>query len=221
MGVAGKRGLFPIILLASKAFFSGVSLLTIILLMMSTAGCVPATHSFFRPSAPGGTLIRGHCPPVHSVILLERSGVIVAIRVSESSSHTARVLLSFEVPQGRIVRLKERTVELSVPGQGAYQGELDGWVWESRYESHAFPVDNPMTGKTRQSGSDTVTGYGSGGTPHLFYTFRATFKAKVPMLDSDVFTLKLPRFLVNDADIELPVIDFRRTSEFLIASFNC
>jgi hypothetical protein len=170
----------------------------------------------YQPSAPGGVVLSAHCPPEpRSVIRFERDSILVSAKASYNSEYPRRngigVRITFEVPEGKVVRLLDGVVEVSVPILGSFKGELSGPV----------PPGTPMAGETTKN-KRWGTLYDPPSamfamTNHASYYFK-TF---LSMPNSDTFTLKLPKFLINDVEVELPVINFNRNLDFYIAGINC
>lgn len=197
-------------------FNKGRSLFAVLLPAILMITCAPMTTSFYRPDAQDGRVVRGQCPPVHSFILFERNNVIVAAKASYPSEDQIIVTVTFEVPENNVVHLIDKTVEVSTPSQGTFKGVLSGYIWTSPGRTSDFQSEMPLTGKTKKNlFLDQVTFYGV--TEHAYYAFNASLS----MPFTEMFLLRLPRFLVNNIEVELPLINFRHTSESYIGSLNC
>ncbi|GEM_PF-5540174 len=204
-----------------------VSALTLIGVMLTTVSCAPLVVPIYRASASDGEILRAHlCPPEpHSVIRFERHGVLVSARAFYKSDNQIWVRTAFEVPEGKVVRLLDHVVKVSVPARGSFEGDLSGGRIPLKHEPDS--PSTPMMGETIKHKLRMFEGWPTlydppglvmfAKTPHASYWFDAFLS--VPK--SDAFTLKLPRFLVNDVEVELPVINFTRHIDFYIAPMNC
>ena len=159
------------------------------------------------------------------MIRFDRLGVLVSVKASYATEHEVSIRLAFEVPEGKTVRLLDRVVELSVATDAKLVAELSGIRLAT--DSPASP-GSPMAGSTIDHELrmfegwptlyDPPGGFGSyAKTRHASYWFEAS--ASVPR--ADAFALGLPRFSVNDAEVELPEIHFSRRVAFYLSPLNC
>lgn len=170
---------------------------------------------FYRPDAPPGKVVKAWCPPVHSVILFEVHDVIVGFELSSSQSDRVLVTIMFEIPENRSVQLIDRSVEITSSTQTSSKGDLSGHVWVSAGRTGEISLETPMQGRSEKRLFAQITRYGK--TTHAYYFLRADIVAA----QSERYTLRPPRFLVNGMQVVLPVITFSRTTESYVGSLNC
>lgn len=115
------------------AMMQCASVVNLIVVALATAACAPLPISVYRPSASEGEVLDAHCPrEPRAVIRFERSGVLVSIWASSYAIYPlrdkVRVLILFEVPPGKVVRLAHGVVEISVPSGSISKADLSGPV---------------------------------------------------------------------------------------------
>jgi hypothetical protein len=202
-------------------FFSGVPrkaiFLCLLLFMLFISSCFPMTETFYRPSASEGSVVKQYCPPVESVLLIERRGVIISISASASFTKTdqVNVIIGFEVPEGMIVTLTDQKIASLAGDQVFASSDLTGRVWVSRGHTGEFLPDSPMIGKKQKRFLWPGTYYRK--TDHAYYWFSASLT--VP--DPDIFLIELPTISINEIPMQLPLIKFRRDKQTIIATLNC
>lgn len=165
------------------------------LLALLTAGCtVAAGYSAAAPGAKsyGDVITNG------TEFHFERQGVIVGATVSADS-----VRIAFEVPEGKVVKLLDKTVEISVAEHVAATGALKGWEAAGIFLDRDISPDAPMTGRKAKKNRDArVSQFWDCASDNNFFCF----VTQVNMPESGSFTLKMPRFSVNGVAMELPPI---------------
>ena len=178
------------------------------------SGCAPTLATFVEPQAPGGEITNSNCPPQPDVLLFRAEGVVAAVHTRNESGRR-QIVLSFEVPQGRRVRLAGSTVGVHTASGDRVRGELSGVWMGSRDRSAPAHPESSMFGRTERLRYGTRTGYGL--TRHDFFMFTAEFATPL----GDEFTVTLPRVTINGFAWDLPEVRFRRVRRWLITPFNC
>jgi hypothetical protein len=198
---------------------SGIAIFVLVLL---TAACAPVLTDFYRPAAPDGRVARTHCPPAQRIILFERHDVTIGITIGMFSKGHVEGMVTYEIPEGKVVYLLDQEVEVSVPSRGTTKAKLtSGLVWSGGLFSqpHDASPANPLIGKTTMRLLfSTPTRYGK--TNHASYTFRFSGSLDRPEVPESL-AIKLPRFSVNDTEVDLPPITFILDREFAIIGLNC
>lgn len=191
---------------------SKVPILAAALLAFLTAGCYYSEQRY-HPAAPGDKS-SGRLPLLH----FQRQGVIVGVGLpsTRNSQGTAQVAVNFEVPDGKVVKLIDKTVESSAANFAAHTGKLSRKVWERQGfwggQIREFPPDTQMTGKTankQQFGYARELGMDTCESDYAMFCY----SAKVTVPDSGAFMIKLPRFSVNGAEIELPPLTVTQVND--------
>jgi hypothetical protein len=181
---------------------------------------------FHRPSAPEGKVVRTSCPPVHRFILFERHDVTIGTSSGVGAKGPLKGVVSFEVPEGKVVRLLDQEIEVSAPSRGTWKGRLaPGIVWPpGSFQPRDAQPDKPLMGITLKHMiawwpfSAAPTPYGH--SRHAYYSFEFSVSLAEAEV-SEAYVLKLPKFSVNDVVVELPPITFIRDREFAIVGLNC
>ncbi|MGH3056153.1 MAG: hypothetical protein ACRDL7_14360, partial [Gaiellaceae bacterium] len=131
-------------------------------LVVATAalcGCaVPMTA--MQPHAEGGRLKNRTCPPVPEFLLFRQDDVVAAVSTREAGPGRRDVLLSFEVPEGRTVRLVERDIEVITRTGERARSPLAGRFYGPNNQSGEIDPDSLMRGRTKRLRRGTFTGYG-------------------------------------------------------------
>lgn len=187
------------------------------MLALLTAGCSSDdyVHTYYSPAAPGARIIEH---PRAQELHFQRKGVIVGTLLGGGGGNPrqAWVSITFEVPEGKVVTLLDKTVEVSATDYAAQTGKISGRrvtgysFWGDPQYTDLSP-DAPMTGKTAKVNQ---LGYGrqSWSCKSDYAIF--CFSAWVPAPESGPFSLKMPRFSVNGAEIELPLITVNQNRYF-------
>ena len=151
-------------------------------------------------------------PRTNSVILFEQHGVVVGVN---TVFHVDRVdaSISFEAPEGRTVQLLAHQIEVSVAPGNTWNSKLSGHVWTGPGRTSDFPVDAPMIGKNGAWRLGVARGYGN--TKHAAFFFKAPLFATP---GPETFAMKMPRFRVDNVEVDLPLIEFTLGSEDLWTS---
>lgn len=200
-----------------------VPVLTAALLTLLTAGC---HRPVYNPSAQGGLTVKD--PPsrvdflagpsdTSQQIRFQRHGVIVAAMLGEGpeTQGQVQVHVTFEVPEGRVVTLVDKKVEISVSNHVAATATLSGGRFLSGFDGWSgrqfsdFSPDTPMKGTTAKK---TSLGYGTDIKVCASDYAMFCFIAQVTVPGAGPFTLKLPRFSVNGAEQELPPVTVTQES---------
>jgi len=192
----------------------GRSLFVVSVLILLITGCVVnIPKTFYRPAAPGGTVVRAMQPRTTSVILFERQDVIVGVNTTYDYKNQLYVSISFEIPNDKVVQLLENTVEVSVASKEMRKSKLSGRIWTGAGRTKDFPLKTPMVGRDKGWSLGTAKGYGN--TKYAAFFFNALlFTAP----EAETFEIKIPRFLVNNIESVLPIIEFTLDSENLWTS---
>jgi len=148
------------------------------------------------------------------VILFERQGVIVGVNTFyESIQHgypTNKLYadISFEIPEGEVVQLVQHHVEVSAPSKDSWKSELSGKVWTGPGRTENFSRDAPMIGKNKAWRFGTAQGYGN--TKHAAFFFSALL---FEGFELETLEMNIPKFLINDFEVALPMITLKLNSE--------
>jgi hypothetical protein len=199
------------------AFFEkSFSLIILTLLLFVVVSCAPMTTKFYRPAAIDGKVVFAHCPPVESFILFETGGIILGSKASKSTDDLITVMITFEVPDGKKVKLMDHEIYSLIDNQVFARSNLLGAVRVSAGRTSEFIATTPMLGKTEKKlFFKQITLYGT--TEHAYYFFSG--QLSVPNLES--FIIKLPNFSVNGVLVKPPIIRFSQDSMQYIGSLNC
>lgn len=184
-----------------------------VLMMLMTACLLKIPTSYYRPEALGGKVVRTMEPRTNSAILFERQGSIIGINTSPNDKGQLYVSISFEIPDDKVVQLLEQHVVVSVPSKGIWKSKLSGLIWTGLGRTEGFPLDAPMIGMNSGWRFGTATGYGN--TKYAAYFFKALL---FPSQEEKTFEIKMPKFLMNNTEVELPQIRFILDSEDLWTS---
>jgi len=176
--------------------------------MLMTACVLKMPYSYYHPEALGGKVVRAMEPRTNSVILFERQGSIIGINTCINGKHQLDVSISFEIPDDKVVQLLEQHIEVSVPSKSISKRKLSGRIWTGLGRTEGFPLDAPMIGMNSGWRFGTAKGYGE--TKYAAYFFKALL---FPSQEEKTFEIKIPRFLVNNTEVELPKIRFTLDSE--------
>jgi hypothetical protein len=201
------------------------SRIAVLFLVLLTAACAPVMLEFHRPSAPGGKVVRAGCPP-DKFILFERHDVTIGTSTGVASKGLVGGVVTFEVPEGRVVLLLDQEVEVSASSRGTSKGRLTpGTVWApGSFQPRDAQPDKPLMGITSKHRiawwpfSAAPTPYGH--SRHAYYSFKFSVSLAEAEV-SEAYVLKLPKFSVNDIVVELPPITFIQDREFAIVGLNC
>lgn len=199
------------------AFFKKrLPLIAVTLSGLMLVSCVPMTTEFYRPAAIDGRVVSAHCPPVESFILFEINGVILGSKASKAKNGLVTVTMTFEIPRGKTVRLRDHEIHSLISNQVFASSKLRGRVWVSAGRTVEFLSTTPMPGKTEKKAFfKQITFYGT--TEHAYYFFSG--QLSVP--DQESFTVKLPNFSVNDVEVRSPEIRFSEDGVRYWGSLNC
>lgn len=195
------------------------SVVTLMVMVLATVACAPVIISVYRPSASEGEVLNAHCPhEPRAVIRFERSGVLVSVWTSSYAFYPPRdeirVLIVFEVPQGKVVRLSNGVVEISVPSDSISKADLSGPVRPGApMVGDTTPPQSPRTWRLPYDPPQQWRA--------LTHNASFGFTAFLPRPTSQTSVLKLPKFLVNDVEAELPLITLTRQTDWYIAGMNC
>jgi hypothetical protein len=190
--------------------YRGISFVIVTTLILLMAGCLlNVSTRYYLPAAQGGTIVRAMQPRTNSVILFERHSVIVGVNTTDYGDQF-NASISFEVPEGNIVQLLEHHIEVSVPSKESWKSNLSGHIWTGPGRTGDFPVDAPMIGKNKGWRLGTAKGYGN--TKNAAFFFKALLFATP---GPKTFVIKMPKFRVNNMEVELPLIEFTFGSENL------
>jgi hypothetical protein len=187
----------------------------IVLLLIS---CAPAvTVQYYRPITTEGAVVNAHCPPVDSFVLFEEHNIIVGAQVVFSDKGKLSSTITFEVPKDKTVQLLDQNVLINTPSQGLSKIRLSGYTWVGPGRTSEFFPENPLVGKTKKKLLlKQVTLYGT--TNHAYYVFYAS----VDVLKPEQVSIKIPKFSVNDFEVELPEIKFDWSSKYFpVYPANC
>jgi hypothetical protein len=183
--------------------YGGISFVVVTTFILLTAGCLlNVSTPYYLPAATGGTIVRAMQPRTNSVILFKRQGVIIGVNTTDYGDRF-NASISFEVPEGKIVQLLEHHIEVSGPSKESWKSNLSGHIWTGPGRIGDFPVNTPMIGKNEAWRFGTAKGYGN--TGHAAFFFKA-FLFATP--GPKTFVIKMPKFRVNNMDVELPLIEF-------------
>jgi hypothetical protein len=189
---------------------SSTHLVALAALLLGMTSCVANILTpYYFPSAPGGAVSRALQPGTNSIITFERDGVVVGVHV-RIQLESIEALLSFEIPDHKTVRLLTHHLEVFESPNKVWNSELTGSIWTRPGRTTEFPVDSDMIGKSRAWKLGIAKGLGE--TKHAAFFFAAPLFSK-PGPSS--FAIQPPRFQVNDAEVELPRIEFTFDQEKL------
>ena len=192
-----------------------VIIATVLLSLMLLTACAPITVTYYRPDAVSGKVVKAWCPPVHSFILIETHDVIAGFKVSATQEDRVMVTITFEIPEKHNVQMIDHFVEIYGPSGVNSKSELFGRTWVAAGRTAEIPLDMPMQGSTKKRVFDQTTFYGK--TEHAYFFLRAD----MPVVQSEMFSLKPPRFFVDGIQVDLPVITFTKSKETFVGSLNC
>jgi hypothetical protein len=191
----------------TNRFRKSISLIIIAAVLALISSCaVKYPVDYYHPEATGGKVVRTGQSRTQSAILFEQEGVIIGFHTSyyDEKIH-ARI--SFEVPDDKVVQLVDQNVEVKV-NAATYRIVLSGSVWPEGWFSQPidFPIFSPMIGKKAKYGS--VRGFGDTRNANFFVDGSIVTKPQ-----PEAFQVKLPRFRINNVEVNLPVIRLKRASE--------
>jgi hypothetical protein len=182
-------------------------------------GCIPySMHDYYSPNASDGVLRKSHCygasgPP--SVIELKRDDVIIKASILEKDSGLS-IFLRLDIPKGKTVRLDSSTIRVSSPSNtitsdGTLSAEM--LIAEPPWKIELKPTES-MVGDTRKS---NICMFG----PCLFNnTFDLT--TTLTMKKSDTVIVHLPIFIINEKNVQLPDIIFKKDRYLeILPPINC
>lgn len=167
---------------------------------------------YYRPAAPGGTVQRGIQPRTESVMTFQREGVVVGV-CSNFLVDRVDAVISFEVPDHKEVQLLEHHLQVSDSTGKAWTNELTGRSWTSPGRTAEIPLDASMVGGSDAWRLGTAKGLGDTKFAAFFFT-APLFERPGPVS----FTIKPPRFQINEVEVELPQINFTFDEEMLWTS---
>jgi hypothetical protein len=187
-----------------------------------TGSCViKITRPYYHPSAPDGTNVRAikREPRTNSAILFEHQGVIIGINTfykSKAHGYPTNQLhadISFEIPEGNTVQLVQHHIAVSAPRVDSWKSKVSGRVWTKPGRTEEFPRDATMVGRNKAWRWGTAQGYGN--TKHATFFFSALLFEGFELKNLEI---KIPTFLINNQEVELPIITLKLNSEDLWTS---
>ena len=193
----------------------GTKRILVVVLGLTLAACVPfVTSEYYRPHSVEGRSTEATCPPDPAFWLIERGGVVVGTRIKDGKR--TKIDMTFEIPEGKNVRLLSQTLTATTSSGSTLQGELSGRVMPSHGRSRSIPAGELLTGGNRGL-------FGPGYSPyfrifHNLYWFSASLDISHP----DHLAVRFPSFLVNGVEESVPVINFTLDTDFrVLESLNC
>ena len=193
--------------------YTGVSFFVVLVLMSCAVKIVTA---YYQPSAISGTNVRAikRQPATNSVMLFEIQGVIVGMNTfyqpeqRDSSANKLYADISFEIPEGKIIELLDYEIEVFAPTGNSWKSELSGKIWTGPGRAEKFPRYAPMIGRNKAWRLGTAQGYGN--TKHAAFFFSALlFEGS----ELETLQVKIPKFLINGFEVEIPIITLELDSE--------
>jgi len=198
-----------------RASTSGTKRILVVVLGFTLAACVPfVTSEYYRPHSVEGRSTEATCPPDPAFWLIERGGVVVGTRINDGK-HT-KIDMTFEIPEGKNVRLLCQMLTVTTSSGKTLQGELTGRVMPSHGRSQKVSAGELLIGGDRGL-------FGPGYSPyfrifHNLYWFSVSLDIRHP----DQLAVRFPSFLVNGVEESLPVINFILDTDFrVLESLNC
>jgi hypothetical protein len=183
--------------------------------VLTTSCLLKVTSPYYRPSADTGENVRAikRQPRTDSVILFRHDGVIVGVNTLLKSKHhgfsesTLSVDISFEIPEGNEIRLVDKHVKVFAPLE-SWNSELLGRIWIAPGRTEIFPIEKMMIGKSDAVRFGTAQGYGN--TKNATFFFSALILKGAEL---ETFELELPGFVINDFEVNEPIISFNLNEE--------
>ncbi len=200
-------------LILPQGYRAGISLIVIALAIALISSCVVNTPTpYYRPEAADGSVVRAMQPRTKSAILFDREGVIIGFNTAYTYEHALSASISFEVPEGKVVQLVEHNLEVQV-NSASFNSALSGKIWTGPGRTTNFPLNTPMIGKNAGKKFGTATGFGN--TDNAAYFFTASLFTKPA---PKAFKIKIPKFLINNTEVDLPIVSLKLDSEDLWTS---
>lgn len=199
------------------------------LLAVAISGCFYAPATFYRPDAVSGQVVRAHCPPHESGLLVEQQGVVIGFHLTRVGEASLKVSVAFEIPEGHEVVVLDPGVEILDRDGGRVRGRLTGRPsgssapWASSPNRGAVLLKDPLQGRTRTGlFARHTTFYGN--TRHAYYHLAVTLRLSTTTFASpsaDELVLHGPRVEIDGTPIEWPPLRFRRVTEWDWQTLNC
>lgn len=182
-------------------------------------GCMPyVVHDFYSPSAADGVIRKSQCygasgPP--SVVELKRDDVIIKVSVSERESGIF-IFMRLDVPKGKTVRLDSSKIRVStlsntITSDGTLSAEMI--IAEPPWKIELKPTEN-MVGDTKKS---NICFFGPCLSNNIF-----DLETTITVQKSDAILVHMPRFVINEKNVQLPDILFKKDRFLeLFPPINC
>ncbi len=171
-------------------------------------GCVPNATVYYQPSVEGGKLQAGSCVPVKNrVAFVVGDSIFSSLPVSAYSNFSGKRInlsLSLGPPAWHKIHfLSERFVVYDVDNDKQYSDITIAVNRDDNIESSSTPYPD----------------YSKYKSPPRYKYFDVHIS--VPDNNSETIELRVPPVIVNDVEVDFPIIRFHRKLWMGISPFNC
>lgn len=172
-------------------------------------GCIPGQATYWRPTAPEGRVEKAWCPPDESVLVWQRDSTEISIRTYRYSDDRADLHVGFAIPEGHVLQLDDRGVEVVLADgtehrltlRGRDGEEVGGRLLLRGARSDGFFAPLTFHGKTRGA----------------FFVLAA----ELPTPEPGPIRAQLPPMTLDGAVVVFPEVVFDLVTERKLMSLNC